>query len=124
MVLLDNPKHSELQKLMLNTEECQLLSDIVKMFEIPHLAQELLAAEKTPTIMSVFPAYEYLGMALRNALVEYPTLKLPIQAGIDKLNEYTDFSRQTKLYGLAVGKHSILYCSINGYCLANTASFI
>ena len=67
---------------------------------IPHKVQELLSAEKTPTVPMVIPAYDRLHTLLKLATKSYPKIAHGIWASIESLEEYT---MKTRVYALAMG---------------------
>lgn len=82
----------------------QVLTDIRRFLQVLHLVQEIVSAEKTPTLSYVLPLYEQLLVMLKDLAKELPKLSLGINATIRKLEEYFNMSRRTRLYGLAMGK--------------------
>jgi hypothetical protein len=66
-----------------------------------HSAQQIVSAEKTPTLSIVIPIYEKLITMLTNLKRHLTNLKHAISASIDKLEEYTTKARSTKMYVLA-----------------------
>lgn len=69
--------------------------------------QEIVSAEKTPTLSLVLPLYEKLIALLNKLKMQLPKLEHAISASLLKLEEYLAKSRQTKVYALAMGKHQI-----------------
>jgi hypothetical protein len=69
---------------------------------VPHAAQELLSAEKTPTLSVALPAYELLLNSWLHLQTELPMLKHYIGVGIDKIQEYVDKGRKSRIYALAM----------------------
>jgi hypothetical protein len=67
-----------------------------------HSAQQIVSAEKTPTLSIVIPIYEKLITMLSNLKRHLPNLKHAISASIDKLEEYMGKARSTKMYVLAM----------------------
>lgn len=78
--------------------------DIRRFLFIPHTVQELVSAEKTPTLSIVLPVYERLIIMLKNLRQELPQLAHAITASINKLEEYLAISQRTKIYALAMGE--------------------
>ncbi|THH12780.1 hypothetical protein EUX98_g9788 [Antrodiella citrinella] len=65
--------------------------------------QKALAAEKTPTLSRVLPAYETLIHTLRNmAAYHFPKLSHAILAAADKIDKYLAILRKTRMYVLAM----------------------
>ncbi|KAJ7039416.1 hypothetical protein C8F04DRAFT_898191, partial [Mycena alexandri] len=65
--------------------------------------EELVSAEKTPTLSIVLPLYERLIIMLRNLKRQLPKLGHAISAAIHKLEEYLGLSRRAPIYALAMG---------------------
>lgn len=89
-----------------------MLTDIHRFLYVPHVVQEIVSAEKTPTLSLVLPMYEKLVVMLHDLKSELPKLSHAISASIIKLEEYLAESRRTKLYALAIGR---LYIVFNGH---------
>ena len=87
----------------------QVLADIRQFLYVPHLVQEILSAEKTPTLSIVLPMYEKLIVMLNDLKRKLPKLTHAISASVYKLNEYLGKSRKTKLYALAISEPPLLY---------------
>ncbi|KAJ6614513.1 ribonuclease H-like domain-containing protein, partial [Mycena sp. CBHHK59/15] len=99
---LDDPKQDEISWHRLSPMTLQVLGDIRRFLQVLHLVQEIVSAEKTPTLSYVLPLYEQLIIILKDLAKELPKLSLGINATIRKLEEYFHMSRRTKLYGLAM----------------------
>ncbi|KDQ06613.1 hypothetical protein BOTBODRAFT_91089, partial [Botryobasidium botryosum FD-172 SS1] len=96
------PKQLELRQYILSEIEQAILQDIRQILSVPHATQQLLSAEKTPTLSVALPAYEVMIDTWKSFIDVFPELAPAIQAGLDKLNEYVQRSRKTKLYALAM----------------------
>lgn len=72
------------------------------MLSVAHNAQELLSAEKTPTLALAFPVYETVIEAWEQLCSRIPELSFAIQSGIDKLQEYVGRTRQASVHSLAM----------------------
>ncbi|KAF8594879.1 hypothetical protein BDV93DRAFT_458159, partial [Ceratobasidium sp. AG-I] len=79
-----------------------VLEDIVSVLSIAHNAQELLSAEKTPTLALAFPVYETVIEAWQQLRLSIPELSFAIGSGIDKLQEYVGRTRQVPVHSLAM----------------------
>lgn len=84
--------------------ELQVLDDIRKFLQVPHVVQELVSAEKTPTLSLVLPLYEQLIVMLRDLKIDLPKLSHAINASIEKLQEYMEKTRKTPMHIFAMGK--------------------
>lgn len=80
----------------------KVLQDILAVLDIPHKAQELLSAEKTPTLSLVFPVYGSLIHRLREAEEKYPALAFAIQAAIKKFEDYLRKSQSSPIHVIAM----------------------
>ncbi|KAI8978312.1 hypothetical protein BD414DRAFT_516941 [Trametes punicea] len=87
---------------LLSDKTLDVLSDIHEFLAIPHTVQELLSAENTPTASLALPAYAELIEILKGARVKLPKLAHGIQAAISALEEYMAYTRQTRVYALAM----------------------
>ncbi|OSD08725.1 hypothetical protein PYCCODRAFT_1356822 [Trametes coccinea BRFM310] len=91
---------------LLSDKTLDVLSDIREFLAIPHAVQELLSAENTPTASLALPAYAELIDILKGAQEKLPRIRHGIQAAISALEEYMAYTRQTRVYALAMGKYS------------------
>ncbi|KAJ3002031.1 hypothetical protein NUW54_g6071 [Trametes sanguinea] len=87
---------------LLSDKTLDVLQDIREFLAIPHAVQELLSAENTPTVSHVLPAYTELLEILRGAKSALPRISHGIQAAITALEEYMAYTRQTRVYALAM----------------------
>ncbi|KAH9895281.1 ribonuclease H-like domain-containing protein, partial [Cubamyces lactineus] len=87
---------------LLSDKTLQVLSDIREFLAIPHAVQELLSAEDTPTVSLALPAYANLIEILKGAQQKLPRISHGIQAAISALEEYMAYTRQTRVYALAM----------------------
>lgn len=79
--------------------------DIRQILQAAHTCQELLSAEKCPTLSVALPVYEKL-VAHWTALTEtIPELSHYIRLGIGKIMEYVAMGRRTRVYALAMSKN-------------------
>jgi hypothetical protein len=105
---LSCPHQLDLSCHMLSNDELIVLSDLCQVLEVPHLAQELLSSEQAPTLSLAIPVYKLIISKWKSLQISIPELSPAIQAGIDKLQEYLSIVRQTKIYGLAMGKPFVI----------------
>jgi hypothetical protein len=80
--------------------EYQALNDIFDILSLPHATQELLSAEKTPTIALALPAFEVLIDALLQKQKVIPELAHYIGVGIAKIQEYVQKCRRSRIYAI------------------------
>ncbi|KAJ7617525.1 hypothetical protein DFH06DRAFT_1012501 [Mycena polygramma] len=100
---LDDPAQDEISWHRLSPMTLKVLQDIRRLLQIPHVVQEIVSAEKTPTLSVVLPMYEKLILMLKDLRRELDELSIGIDAMIRKLEEYLNMSRRTKVYSLAMG---------------------
>ncbi|KAF9463606.1 ribonuclease H-like domain-containing protein, partial [Collybia nuda] len=99
---LINIDQTDLSHHLFSTQQLNILRDIHQVLELPHMAQELLSAERTPTLSLSLPLYEILieqWQLLRPAI---PELALYIDIGIQKLEDYVGEARKTRIYAHAM----------------------
>ncbi|KAJ7433861.1 ribonuclease H-like domain-containing protein [Mycena latifolia] len=101
---LGDPKQDEIAGYALDAVSLQVLQDIRRFLQVPHIVQEIVSAEKTPTLSIVLPMYEKLIVMLRDLAKDLDVISHAINATIKKLEEYLGKSRRTKMYSLAMGK--------------------
>ncbi|KAF5329696.1 hypothetical protein D9619_009224 [Psilocybe cf. subviscida] len=80
----------------------RVASDIRVFLQVFHSVQELVSAEKTPTLSIVLPLYELLLRMLKDLSRVRIKLAHAINASITKLEEYLAISRTAKMYSLAM----------------------
>ncbi|KAJ7700445.1 PLC-like phosphodiesterase [Mycena rosella] len=96
------PAQSALSHLLFTEQQFQVLSDIQMILSIPHATQELLSAEKTPTLPMALPAFELVLKSWPNLQQTLPELAHYIGVGIAKIQEYVNKGRQSRIYVLAM----------------------
>ncbi|KAF8993043.1 ribonuclease H-like domain-containing protein, partial [Cyathus striatus] len=79
-------------------DDLGVLQDIDQVLEVPHKVQELLSAEKTPTLSFALPLYEVLLEKWRILQNTIPELSHYIGVGISKIEEYISLARSTRIY--------------------------
>ncbi|QRV91329.1 hAT family dimerization protein [Ceratobasidium sp. AG-Ba] len=94
--------HPEMNITIASLRQCEVLRDILSVLSLLHSAQELLSAERTPTLALALPVYENLIQALRNRAIEFPMLQHAIDCGVRKLDAYVAQTRGTPAYALAM----------------------
>ena len=86
------------------------------LFQIPHSYQQLLSAEKTPTICGTIPAFEGLIRTLREYQHDNFSSFNMIQPGIEKLEDYHAKTVDVPAYTLAICKFLISFMAFtNNY---------
>lgn len=89
--------------LVLSKAEICVAKHIREVVEIPHLAQELLSSDRTPTLAFSLPVFNKLITQWELKQQEFPLLSAPIQVGITKLKEYIAKTRESRIYAFAIG---------------------
>ncbi|PPR02251.1 hypothetical protein CVT24_011602 [Panaeolus cyanescens] len=102
LYFLIHSNNGSLSHLKFSPSQWKVLNDIHDIFEIPHATQELLSAEKTPTIALALPAFELLIQGWLNKQKAIPELAHFIGVGIHKIQEYVQKCRRSRIYGLAM----------------------
>ncbi|KAF5367905.1 hypothetical protein D9757_011237 [Collybiopsis confluens] len=72
----------------LSADDWVFLKDIRDVLEVPHLFQQRLSAQKTPTLCWALPSFAAMVEEYKSQMQRFPYLTDVIQAGIDKLNNY------------------------------------
>ncbi|KAE9387861.1 hypothetical protein BT96DRAFT_764203, partial [Gymnopus androsaceus JB14] len=80
----------------------KLLEDIKDVLEVPHLFQQRLSSQKTPTLCWAVPAFAAMIQLYNEKLDEHPHLADAIRAGSEKLDEYAEKIREVPAYILAM----------------------
>jgi hypothetical protein len=94
---------SELPSLVLTKAQVCVANHVRKIVEIPHLAQELLSTDQTPTLAFSLPVYDRIVHQWELKQQEYPLLSPSIQVGIAKLKEYIAKTQESRIYAFAIG---------------------
>lgn len=76
---------------------------IHEVVEIPHLTQELLSTDRTPTLAFSLPIYDKIIVQWESKQRQYPLLFSSIQVGIAKLKEYLAKTQESRIYAFAIG---------------------
>lgn len=81
-------------------------SDIIYniFFQLPHSYQQLLSAEKCPTLYGTLPAFEGLISKLKQHKNEHEEVDYIIEDGIDKLEEYQQEIANVPAYTLSISQ--------------------
>lgn len=113
---LNRPKQSEakLNELILDRKGEVLLKQIHETTHMPHLAQEVLSSQRTPTLSFSLPLYTAIIEQWTDLKCQYPLLSPHIQLGIDKIEDYVGHSRKTRIYALAIGNSIFLFLMVTG----------
>ncbi|KAJ7334845.1 hypothetical protein DFH08DRAFT_706987 [Mycena albidolilacea] len=101
---LNAPGQEEIAHHSFDPMTLRVLQDIRRFLEIFHIVQEIVSAEKTPTLSIVLPMYEKLIVMLNDLAKDLDELSHAIKVSVQKLEEYLSLSRRTKIYSLAMGK--------------------
>ncbi|KAF9644757.1 hypothetical protein BDM02DRAFT_3210814, partial [Thelephora ganbajun] len=96
---------SELSSLLLNKAEVCIAKHIREVVEIPHLAQELLSTDRTPTLAFSLPVYDRIITQWESKQQKYPLLAPSIQVGITKLKEYIAKAQESQIYAFTIGTY-------------------
>lgn len=102
--MLLKPQNRQFTHLGLSYTERIVLRDIQSFLYVPHKVQELLSAEKTPTLSVTLPAYMLLIATLKDLVEVLPHIAFAIDVAIIKLEEYVEKSCKSSLYTLSMSK--------------------
>ena len=106
------PHQDAIAHLRLRQVTLNLLQDIREFLQAPHLVQEILSAQKTPTLSMALPGYEKLLVLLRLLKRKLWRIEHGIDASISKIEEYLQKARgENDVYVVAIGapftRHSV-----------------
>ncbi|KAJ3557704.1 hypothetical protein NP233_g11674 [Leucocoprinus birnbaumii] len=73
-----------------------------KILAVPHAFQQVLSAEKTPTLCDVLPSFNTLIDTWRRLQLKFPAYRRVIEAGVAKLERYRDRTSAVPAYTLAI----------------------
>jgi hypothetical protein len=74
--------------------------------QVPHAFQQLLSAEKTPSLGDAIPAYEAMTRAWQEHQEKFPGTYDIVQKGLDKFEEYFERAEMVPANVLAMCKHT------------------
>ena len=94
---------SELPSLVLDKAQVCVAEHVREVVEIPHLAQELLSTDRTPTLAFSLPLYDKIIHQWELKQQQYPLLSPSIQVGIAKLKEYIAKTHESRTYAFVIG---------------------
>ncbi|KAJ6542330.1 hypothetical protein DFH09DRAFT_928851 [Mycena vulgaris] len=100
---LNAPAQDEIAHHSFDAMTLRVLGDIRRFLEVFHVVQEIVSAQKTPTLSMVLPLYENLIVMLKNLATDLDEISHAIKASIRKLEDYLSLSRRTRMYSLAMG---------------------
>ncbi|KAF5347876.1 hypothetical protein D9757_013414 [Collybiopsis confluens] len=92
----------------LSDEDWALLIEMKNALEVPHLFQQCLSSEKTPTLCDAIPAFEAMAAKWLDLQDTSPRLSAALRAGLDKLNEYIYLIRPIPAYTLAMAINPVM----------------
>ncbi|RPD74060.1 hypothetical protein L226DRAFT_583602 [Lentinus tigrinus ALCF2SS1-7] len=99
---LSHVSRTDISHTLLRPSEYDALKEIYQILEIPHDAQQLLSYERTPSLTIALPAYELLLAGWRELRQEIPHMATYINTGIQKIEEYVNLSRRSRIHALAM----------------------
>ncbi|KAF8601189.1 hypothetical protein BDV93DRAFT_446211, partial [Ceratobasidium sp. AG-I] len=86
----------------LSHKQYEVLQDVSSVLSVATRAQQLLSAERTPTLALALPVYEKVMELWRDCCRIYPEQALAIEAAIHKIEEYVLKSRKSSIHALAM----------------------
>ena len=92
----------------MDAKDADVLRDIHQIIEIPHTAQELLSSERTLTLSMALPAYELLVSKWTQLQSTIWELSHYIGIGLNKLRQYINEGRRTRIYALSMSMFSFI----------------
>ena len=101
---MEDPKQTAISELRLDELILKVLADICEFLDLPHVVQEFLSAQLTPTLSMVLPAYENLILALEQLRREKRLIRHAISATLAWLRKYFAKARGSRIYALAMSK--------------------
>lgn len=117
---MSKDQNADLDSLLLHGVERDVLNTVRLYLDVPFSIQELLAAQHTPTLSHMFPAYKELLDLFKLLRSKAPLLSHAIDASIRKLEDYLDSMRGHRIATLAMRKsiyHSYWPLLSLKYCL-------
>lgn len=99
---MSHREFEELRKYQLTNVEWGLLEVYRKVLAVPHAFQQLLSAEKTPTLCNAIPSFEAMMQLWDEQKTEMPEVTQVIDAGMEKLDGYRNRTDAVPAYILAM----------------------
>ncbi|THV00111.1 hypothetical protein K435DRAFT_623206, partial [Dendrothele bispora CBS 962.96] len=99
---LSSRRFPELENLCLKDPDWDCINLYKKILVVPHAFQQKLSGEATPTLSGAIPAFEAVISRWKTMQDDIPTMSYVIEAGIDKLESYTERISDTPAYMLAM----------------------
>jgi hypothetical protein len=103
--MLHKPQYEELAHLGLSHKQLEVLDDIRKFLLIPHTAQQILSAEKTPTLSLALPLYEQMIEMFKTLESKRPKIAHAVRAARQSIEDYLAKARMTRAYSVAISKY-------------------
>ncbi|KAJ7253087.1 hypothetical protein B0H12DRAFT_1017709, partial [Mycena haematopus] len=91
----------------LNDKEWEALASFKRILAVPHAFQQLLSAEKTPTLGDALPSFEAMISRWEKQQNQYPETAHIVQQGIDKLASYRERVENVPAYILSMREFRI-----------------
>ena len=80
-------------------------------YQVSHVFQHMLDAEKTPTLCHSIPAFSAFIQRWNDLAEDHPNWKPIIEPGVEKLAEYQENLSDTPAYVVAMGNITLLVIS-------------
>ena len=87
---------------VLSHKQFEVLQDIKQVLLVSHCAQQLLSAERTPTLALALPVYKSLTASWKSLAVKFPMLEFAITEAIGKLEKYVELTRTAPVHAAAM----------------------
>jgi hypothetical protein len=100
--MLSQEKYADIAHHQLSAKQYEVLNDIRTFLRIPHQAQQVLSAEKTPTLCFALPLYERMIEVFKNVERGRPKIAHAVRSARQYLENYLALSRKTRAYSLAI----------------------
>ncbi|KIM34693.1 hypothetical protein M413DRAFT_75735, partial [Hebeloma cylindrosporum] len=108
---LSMPDFEDLRRYYLTGADWEALQAFYDILSIPHAFQQRLSAEKTPTVCEAIRSFSAISEVWKEHQDQYPETSNIVQAGIDKLEEYSDRTSLTPAYTVAMCTSSYICIS-------------
>ncbi|TFK40124.1 hypothetical protein BDQ12DRAFT_721592 [Crucibulum laeve] len=99
---VEQNESEEIQKYKLSDLEWIALKCFKTILAVPHAFQQKLSHEMTPTLCYALPSFEGMMKAWENLKIDHPDTTNVIQAGLDKLEVYRDYTDIVPAYLLSM----------------------
>jgi hypothetical protein len=103
--MLKKAGNEDIAHVALSDAQYKVLADIRMFLEVAHHAQQILSAEKTPTLSLALPLYERLIVTFKKLETKRPKIAHAVRSARLCIERYLTQGRKTRAYSLAISEN-------------------